>query len=204
MPPETDLSTERKQQIYQAALSCFGRKGFHKTTMDDIVAESGLSKGALYWYFTSKKDLFLSLFEDSMRKFDETWAIVTSSESGSATDKLRAVISLFHTELEELVPFIGILMEAWVLTRHDEEVETLARRYYRSYTDSLTAIIAEGIASGEFAVESPEATTQIILTLFDGVMLAQGTGLATSDWDQLMGAAEALVLNGVRAERIDG
>ena len=51
MTPRPDVSEERKAQIYQAALACFNRKGYYRTTMDDIVAESVLSKGSLHWYF---------------------------------------------------------------------------------------------------------------------------------------------------------
>jgi AcrR family transcriptional regulator len=58
MPPRPDVSAERHAQIIKAALACFSRKGYTNTTMDDIVAESGLSKGSLYWYFDSKDDLF--------------------------------------------------------------------------------------------------------------------------------------------------
>ena len=43
MTPKPDVSEKRKAQIYQAALVCFSRKGYHQTTMDDIVAESGTS-----------------------------------------------------------------------------------------------------------------------------------------------------------------
>jgi len=52
---------DRKNQILEAAFKVFIDKGYSKTTMDDIVENSGLSKGALYHYYKSKKDLFLSL-----------------------------------------------------------------------------------------------------------------------------------------------
>ena len=48
MTPPSASKEERRAQILQAALTCFARKGYHLTTMDDIVAESGLSKGSLY------------------------------------------------------------------------------------------------------------------------------------------------------------
>ena len=54
---------DRKHQILEAALRIFIIKGYSKTTMDDIVNASNLSKGALYHYYKSKKDLFLSLID---------------------------------------------------------------------------------------------------------------------------------------------
>ena len=47
MPLRSDVSAERRTQIIQAAIACFLHKGYNNTTMDDIVAEGGLSKGSL-------------------------------------------------------------------------------------------------------------------------------------------------------------
>src|SRR5207302_5087033 len=55
---------QRRAQILAAAMACFARQGYHATSMDDVVRESGLSVGAIYSYFPSKEDLFLTLSED--------------------------------------------------------------------------------------------------------------------------------------------
>jgi AcrR family transcriptional regulator len=198
--PKPDVSEERKAQIYQAALTCFSRKGYHRTTMDDIVAESGLSKGALYWYFKGKKELFLSLFQEVMGQLGQTWESIVADEEASATDKLLASIALFRSELGEMVPFFGVMMEAWALTRHDEDVEGLIREFYEPYLNIMTRVIEEGIASGEFRVESVRAMALVVMTLFDGIVLAMGIGLWQRDWNEIMGAAEELVLHGLGAE----
>ena len=53
----------RREQILNAAQSCFGKTGYHKTRMDDIVRAAGLSKGALYWHFKSKDEIFFDRFD---------------------------------------------------------------------------------------------------------------------------------------------
>ncbi|MFW9926593.1 MAG: TetR/AcrR family transcriptional regulator, partial [Candidatus Thorarchaeota archaeon] len=53
--------TMMMEKILQAALSLFSKKGYHETSMDDIVKKSGFSKGAIYGYFDSKETLFLEL-----------------------------------------------------------------------------------------------------------------------------------------------
>jgi AcrR family transcriptional regulator len=83
-----------------AALACFARKGYHNTTMDDIVAESGLSKGTLYWYFKSKDDLFLSLVKSfflDMRQDFENILEQPTTPSG----KLRAMAQGFVQFFQE-------------------------------------------------------------------------------------------------------
>ncbi|UCC61698.1 MAG: TetR/AcrR family transcriptional regulator [Anaerolineae bacterium] len=204
MAPRPDVSEERKAQIFQAALACFSRKGYHRTTMDDIVAESGLSKGALYWYFKSKKELFISLFEEVIGQLGQAWEAIAADAETSATDRLLASLALFRAGLKEMVPFFGVMMEAWAQTRYDEDVESLIGELYEPYLEIMSRIIEEGVASGEFRVASAQATALVIMTLFDGITLALGVGLWRHDWDEIIDAAEELVLRGLGAEGARG
>ncbi|MFC8385021.1 TetR/AcrR family transcriptional regulator [Nocardia sp. NPDC057272] len=62
MPRVTDAYQERRrQQILDAAQLCFARKGFHDSSMLDILAESKMSAGAVYRYFKSKDDLIVTV-----------------------------------------------------------------------------------------------------------------------------------------------
>ena len=54
----------RRGQIVAAALACFARTGYHATTMADVAAQAGVSKGTPYLYFESKQVLFLALHEE--------------------------------------------------------------------------------------------------------------------------------------------
>src|SRR5215469_5278115 len=51
----------RREQIIAAGLACFARTGYFATTMADVAAEAGVSKGTPYLYFDSKQALFLAL-----------------------------------------------------------------------------------------------------------------------------------------------
>jgi AcrR family transcriptional regulator len=65
----------RRQQILDAARRCFLRDGFHNTSMQDVIAEAGLSVGAVYRYFKSKNELITSIAEavigDAEEMFEE-------------------------------------------------------------------------------------------------------------------------------------
>ncbi|MEU8894592.1 TetR/AcrR family transcriptional regulator [Nocardia sp. NPDC048505] len=62
MPRVSEEHLERRrQQILSAARTCFARKGFYDTSMQDVFAESGLSAGAVYRYFKSKNDIVAAL-----------------------------------------------------------------------------------------------------------------------------------------------
>jgi AcrR family transcriptional regulator len=67
----------RRRQILSAALRCFARKGFHRTTMQDIFSESDLSPGAVYSYFKGKDELMLAIIAEVMSFVGEAAALIT-------------------------------------------------------------------------------------------------------------------------------
>ena len=60
---DNKLQINKKNQILDAALQVFVKKGYSATRMDDIVHGSGMSKGAIYHHYSSKRDLFLELID---------------------------------------------------------------------------------------------------------------------------------------------
>jgi AcrR family transcriptional regulator len=54
-------ASAQRERILDAALTCFAREGFHAASMQDIVAESGLSPGAIYGYFKAKTDVVMAI-----------------------------------------------------------------------------------------------------------------------------------------------
>ncbi|OQB45085.1 MAG: HTH-type transcriptional regulator MtrR [Firmicutes bacterium ADurb.Bin153] len=90
----------RRQQILAAAKRCFRRKGYAPTTMDEIAAEYGLSKGSIYWYYPSKKAVLTDLFQVWV---EETLNRVITDIGGipSARDKLIAMGEFFARSLHE-------------------------------------------------------------------------------------------------------
>ena len=70
---------ETRTRILEAAVKVFATKGYHDTKVDDIVSESHSSKGAFYFYFPSKQDIFLAL--------SDTFAELLESRLTQAMDK---------------------------------------------------------------------------------------------------------------------
>ena len=194
------LSQHRRRQIHAAALTCFARKGYHLATMDEIAFESGLSKGTLYWYFPSKKELFISLLDDTMKQFGDEWQVLVDASDVGAIAKLEMSLAFFKTEMVKMSPLVDILLEAWALLRHDEEIAERLRKFYVPFADLMAGIIEEGIEEGVFDVEYPSVSAMVIVTLFDGIMLAISTGLDLGDWERILDSAEEMILRGLGAK----
>lgn len=71
MPRPKQADPLARRQILAAALGVFSRQGYAGATLDDITAAANLSKGAIYWYFDSKADLFAALLGERASLFSE-------------------------------------------------------------------------------------------------------------------------------------
>ena len=60
----------KRQQILDAAYTVFSRKGYHRATVDEIIAMADTGKGTVYNYFTSKEQLFYTLVKERSAKFE--------------------------------------------------------------------------------------------------------------------------------------
>jgi AcrR family transcriptional regulator len=138
-------AVERRAQIVQAALGCFSARGYHATTMDDLVAASGLSKGSLYWHFESKEDVFLALFDHLA---EEIFGRFEQAAAAGQSD----VVSLLQRELELFLGRFGAerrLLLAWAeFLSHPRGRERMAG-IYRVSREKLAVLIRLGIERGE-------------------------------------------------------
>lgn len=80
----------RRRRIQRAARSVFAEKGYAKTSIEQIAREASLSVGAIYLYFRSKEDLYISLLEETLELFDSELAQIRSRHDGNPTDGLKA------------------------------------------------------------------------------------------------------------------
>jgi len=120
-PPEV-----RRAQILEAALHCFGEKGLHAARMDEIARRSGLSKGAIYFHFASKEEIFLALFEAYERAIFAEWEKIEDPE-----DPLHAIEQLGEIALRQILSSRPLL-EAWPeFIRHPKARGRMAKIYER-------------------------------------------------------------------------
>src|SRR4051794_34533397 len=71
----------RRREIVLAARKCVMEQGFHKTTMADVIRESGLSAGAVYGYFKSKEEIVAAIADDALSTVDELFEDILATEA---------------------------------------------------------------------------------------------------------------------------
>ncbi len=66
---------KRRAQILEAAIGCINDQGWNRTTVDDVAAKAGLSKGAVYVHFANKRALLVGLLEANIARIEARAAI---------------------------------------------------------------------------------------------------------------------------------
>ena len=158
-----------KIQILDAAMHVFVKSGYSKTTMDDIVAHSGLSKGAIYHYYSSKKDLFLSLIDYWENYFFKN-IIDKDLSSSSSEDMLREitkdVIKTFKTNKHV---FLAEL-EFWSLSNHDLDVRKRTTSLYVKLLALFKNVIKKGVDENIFKKVDLDVASLSVMTALQGVI----------------------------------
>jgi TetR/AcrR family acrAB operon transcriptional repressor len=155
MPRPKQADPLARRQILAAALDVFSRQGYAGTTLDDITAAANLSKGAIYWYFDSKADLFATLLGERASIFSE----VLEDAARGAGSPLAALHAMWLRWMEALQTDRGY--QAYVRLAHlrvevaDEPREGMDAR--RAEERRAQAIVTERLLAAVAARELPAA-----------------------------------------------
>jgi AcrR family transcriptional regulator len=111
MPKVTEEHRQaRRRQIAQAALRCFARNGFQQTSMADIIAESGLSAGAIYGHYKSKEEL-VELAVSAV--LDDRFVEVADARRRDPLPAPGEMVRLLVDGLQSQIPDVSLLLQIW-------------------------------------------------------------------------------------------
>lgn len=184
-----------RARILRAAEKVFARKGYNAASVDDIVRESGLSKGALYGYFDSKEALFLALRTHNVGlRIDQVIAAMPATTS--ALEKLLKAGELAIQESARLDRnTLRVAFEFWTSAPRIQAVHQYYADWYSGYHRFLAGIIREGMTRGEFRRDlDPEALARLLIGAIDGLCLHWALLGIDIDWE----AVERMLLSVVR------
>ncbi len=146
--PESYLKA-RQEQIINAAVACFSRKGFHQTTMKDICEEADLSPGAVYNYFSGKEDIVARCAEMSLQRNMEMFASASEKDTVEAfKDVIQMVFSLVKQEnIEQALSFD---LELWAESTRNQKVQDALHKNEEGNLKALSEMVMTGQEQGIF------------------------------------------------------
>ncbi len=161
-----DTQRARREHILDAAEQCFGRAGFHRTSMHDICREAGVSPGALYVYFDSKEALIAGIAERDRADFAERF-----DQLAAAPDFLQALKSLGEQYfLEQPAHKKRMCIEIGLESTRNPQVGEIQQRIDRYIADSFEKLFRKLAAEGRIAPALDIPTTvKAFMVVADGM-----------------------------------
>lgn len=176
MPRKTKVEAEvTRQALLQAALVVFSRKGYAAAHLDDVAREAGVTRGAIYWHFASKADLYSALVADASARLDQVIGSALAEGGGSFLESTRRVMTRMLAYLEEDETYRAV--QALLLTQTGRDDDPAKGRWrqvneFQSKERELTAIMRAGIVAGQFRADlEPEEGARAMLAYLNGIML---------------------------------
>ena len=157
---------DSKDRILAAALALFGERGYAVTSVDDIAARAGLTKGALYYYFTDKADIARDLHHEIWTRI-KTEALRGVEPGGDALANLRRAFAAHLTALQNLPEAHFFLRQFWAVPALD----VMGRLEHDASLGFVEQLLREGITRGDVAPLGPTALARALVGVFSEATL---------------------------------
>ncbi|AKU17052.1 TetR/AcrR family transcriptional regulator [Luteipulveratus mongoliensis] len=187
MPKVTEeYRAARRQQILEAAWTCFARNGFHATSMADVIKESGLSAGAVYGYFVNKEDLIQQAAEATIGQ--AAGPVARDLSALDPPDLARAVIITLEHVTEILlmhdIDKSAVAIQAFAEALRSPHLMTVIQGAHGRLRSELTGVAVRAKAAGLLDDEAdPEQVGAAMFGLVPGMLLQRLTlGVDVDDY----------------------
>jgi AcrR family transcriptional regulator len=172
----TETREQRRHHVLASAWRCFARDGFHATSMDDIIAATGMSSSAVYRYFRSKEELIAAASGESLTQLRELFAgLLARQPVPTPAETIGALVGQLARRSEHAdYDLSKIAIHAWAESLRRPELAASTRDFYRDLRGLLTELAQRWLDAGVLAPDAdPEAVATVLLTLMPGLLVNQ-------------------------------
>jgi len=185
------IRSERRQNLIDAAWRCATRNGYQATTVDDVCAEAGVSKGAFYGYFTQKQDLLLALLEDDALFYEQLIERLTLGGK-PGIGRLRAYAQAVAQRSSDPAR-VQVNADLWAAMLTEPEVREPFAAAVQRRRERLRDWIEEAAAEGQIIDMPANAFASILLALTDGLLLHGSLQPSAFRWANIQKALDLLL-----------
>jgi TetR/AcrR family transcriptional regulator, cholesterol catabolism regulator len=156
----------RREQIEDVASALFSDRGYRATSMRDIARELDLQGASLYAHIPSKEAVLASIVERAAERFHQAIQPIAQGP-GSAAGRLRRMIDAHVRVVASSPQRAHVFLFEWVSL--GEERREAVSRSRDAYEEQFTTVIAEGIASGELAMQDARMAAVFLLSAMNAL-----------------------------------
>lgn len=187
----------RRHEILDAALRLMHDKGYDAMTIEDLLADLEISKGALYHYFRSKRALLEGVIEQMGERAAAGLTGVIDDPDRGALEKMHAYFDASRTWKTESATEVATLVRLWHHENNALLRQKMAQGSLRTTAPLLESIIRQGCAEGVFDTDYPHEAA--------GIITGMGLHLADAFIDAIEAdGAEGVDISGPNAQKVVG
>ena len=170
MSPRPSIDHIRRPQILAAAAEVIAERGVAATRIADVAERSGVSPPAVLYWFDSKEQLLAeALTADDDRFYEELSGRL--SEAETPAERMVVLIETAAADND-----FALWMELWTWALRDAYLRAARERFDARWRAAIEAIVADGVAAGEFGVADPPQAALAIAALIDGLSAQAALG----------------------------
>ena len=154
----TARGRERRRQLMEHATARFAERGYHPTSVAEIVQGLGVGKGVFYWYFSSKEELFLEILREAQHELRRAQSIAIGDEP----DPLRRIEAGIRATMAWLDEHRDLFV-LFSFAATEERFGPALRKGQKVAAADVVRHVEEGIADGRIRDGDPEVLTYAIL-----------------------------------------
>jgi AcrR family transcriptional regulator len=165
-------ASAQRERVLDAALTCFAREGFHAATMQDIVAESGLSPGAIYGYFKGKTDVVMAIASErhamERRRMDHALA---ASDLDTSLARLTEAFVLGLRDPQER-KWRRLAVQLWAESLSNPRLKREALAGVTQAIEVLSPMIGKAQREERWPAHlDPDSAARVLIAILQGISL---------------------------------
>src|SRR6201998_4089233 len=174
MPRLSDKTREqRRQHILTSAWRCFSRDGFHATSIEDVIAATGMSSSAVYRYFRSKEEIIRASAEIGVARVRDIYvALLERDPCPPPAATLALLVDELHARTDNPdYDMTRVALQTWAEALRDPVLHEHARASYREAQAHITALTGRWRDAGYLPPNSDtNAAAATLFTLMHGLI----------------------------------
>ena len=163
-----EKSQQKKKYIIEKAREVFVEKGYRNVTMKDIIEACDISRGGLYLYFPSTKEIFLEVLKQEQESGDDVFSPQLDADS-TIVDILELFFAAQKAELLNSKDNLTMATYEYYFAHKPEGEENFLRAQFEAAVQALTQLIEMGVEDGELYCEQPQTAAEEIMYALEGL-----------------------------------
>lgn len=157
---------ETRDAIIQIARNVFGKYGFQKTSMNQIANANRKGKSSLYYYFSSKEDVFKAVLQQEALML-KGQILASIAEYDDPKDKIRAYVHIRMNGFKNLLNLYDAIKNEYL--SHLPFIENARQNYDSEEQNMIKSILDDGISRGFFSIPDTTIASLAIVTAMKGL-----------------------------------